>query len=105
MENRIDDMLEERAAADEAYEKKVNSEIRSAMIRTIYSRVLIVFLAITLISMGGYSAYLTYRESHAFHLDQFESLADTEAIPDETARSEVNTSFLIQCYYEITRPG
>ncbi|MBR2846010.1 MAG: hypothetical protein IKF00_12445 [Solobacterium sp.] len=105
MENRIDDMLEERTAADEAYEIKVNSEIRSGMIRTIYSRVLIVFLAITLISMGGYSAYLTYRESHAFHLDQFESLADTEAIPDEAARSEVNTSFLIQCYYEITRPG
>ena len=37
MENRIDDMLEERTAADEAYEEKVNSEIRSGMIRTIYS--------------------------------------------------------------------
>jgi len=105
MENRIDDMLEERAAADEAYEKKVNSEIRTGMIRTIYSRVLIVFLAITLISMGGYSAYLTYRESHAFHLDQFENLADTEGIPDTVGRQNANTSFLIQCYYEITRPG
>ena len=105
MENRIDEMLEERTAADEAYEKKVNSEIRSGMIRTIYSRVLIVFLAITLISMGGYSAYSSYRDSHAFHLDEFENLTNAEAIPDEAARSEVNTSFLIQCYNEITRPG
>ncbi len=105
MEDRIDEMLEERTAADEAYEKKVNSEIRSGMIRTIYSRVLIVFLAITLISMGGYSAYLTYRESHAFHLDQFENLADTKGVPDAAGRQNANTSFLIQCYYEITQPG
>ncbi len=105
MEDRIDEMLEERVTADDEYEKKVNSEIRTGMIRTIYSRVLIIFLVIVLICMGGYSAYLTYRESHAFHLDQFESLADTEAIRDDAVRQNVNTAFLIQCYYEITQPG
>lgn len=105
MEDRIDEMLEERYTADNEYEKKVNSEIRTGMIRTIYSRVLIVFLVIALICMGGYSAYSSYRDSHAFHLDQFENLADTEGIPDTAGRQNANTSFLIQCYYEITRPG
>ncbi|MBQ6489328.1 MAG: hypothetical protein IJI75_08860 [Solobacterium sp.] len=105
MEDRIDEMLEERVTADEAYEKKVNTEIRTGMIRTIYSRVLIVFLVIALICMGGYSAYLSYRESHAFHLDQFENLADAGAVRDEAIRQCINTSFLIQCYYEVTQPG